>query len=229
VTDASAALGRRLHADRFHTGVRVVTLLMWLVAIVAAYIVLGLLAAKISIPITGLGVLLLLIAAIVVAQPLAWWGERQLIAHWPSGRAVQLEPGALVWHDHGPTSRFDLGQKVNYWRWRFAVGRRRSGRIPGNHHCFAIRLVQGDTVLTLYTFLSPAAADSLTARYPFYELRRPNDPAKTALGGRDAIYLAAEHTRWDEGAEFEAGDFEALVGHLAVYLSEFPRSAQSGV
>jgi hypothetical protein len=229
VTDSSAALGRRLHADRFHTGVRVVTLVLWLVAIVAAYIVLSLLAAQIFGPITGLGVLLLLVVAIIVAQPLAWFGERQLIARWPSGRAAELEPRALVWHDHGPTSRFDLGQKVNYWRWRFAVGRRRSGRIPGNHHCFAIRLVQGDTVVTLYTFLSPAAADRVTGRYPFYELRRPNDPSKTTLGGRDAIYLAAEHTRWDEGAELEPGDFEALVAHLAAYLPEFSRSAQSGV
>ena len=229
MTDSSVAQGRTLQADRFHGGVRVVTLVMWIVAIVAAYLVLDLLASQLFGPIAGFGVLLLLVAAIVVAQPLAWLGERQLIAHWPSGRAVELEPGALVWHDHGQTARFDLAQKMNYWRWRFAVGGRRSGRIPGNHHCFAIRLVQGDTLVTLYTFLSPAAADSLSARYSFYELRRPNEPVKAALGGRDAIYLAAEHTRWDDGAELEPGDFEALTAHLAAHLAEFPRSAQSGV
>ena len=218
-----------LQADRLHGGVRVATLVMWIVAIVAAYFVLDLLATWIFGPIAGLGVLLLLIGAIVVAQPLAWFGERQLIAHWPSGRAVQLEPSALVWHDHGQTARFDLSQKMNYWRWRFAVGGRRTGRIPGNYHCFAIRLVQGDTVVTLYTFLSPTAADSLSARYSFYELRRPNDTSKTALGGRDAIYLAAEHTRWDDGAELEPADFEALATHLAAHRAEFPQSAQSGV
>jgi len=229
VTDSTVAQGRTLHADRFHGGVRVATLVMWIVAIVAAYLLLDLLASALFGPIAGLGVLLLLVGAIIVAQPLAWFGERQLLAHWHSGRAVELEPGALVWHDHDLTARFDLAQKMNYWRWRFAGGGRRSGRVPGDHHCFAIRLVQGNTLVTLYTFLSPAAADRMTARFSFYELRRPSDPAKTALGGRDAIYLAAEHTRWDDGAELEPGDFDAVATHLAAYLSEFPRSAQSGV
>src|SRR5262249_11681385 len=119
--------------------------------------------------------------------------------------------------------------KVNYWRWRFNVGKRRRGRVPGNYHCLAVRLVQGDTVVTVYSFLSPAAAEALAARFTFYELRRPNDPAKGTLGGRDAIFMAAEHTRWEEGAELEPGDFETLIGHLATYLPDFPRSSQSGV
>jgi hypothetical protein len=229
VTESPAALGRLLPADRFHAGVRLATLALWLVAIVVAYLVLGFVAAQIFGPLSGLGTLLLVVAAVVVAQPLAWLGERQLLARWPSGRAVQLEPGALVWRDHGPTSRLDLGQKVNYWRWRFPIKRQRSGRVPSNHHCFAIRLVQGDSVVTLYAFLSPVTADALAARYPFYELRRPNEPSKAALGGRDSIYMAAEHARWDAGAELEPGDFEALVAHLAAHLPEFDRSAQSGV
>jgi hypothetical protein len=209
--------------------VRVATLVVWLLAIVVAYVVLGFIATPILGPLNGTGALLLLLAAVVAAQPLAWLGEKQLLAHWPSGRSAQLEPGALIWRDRGPATRLDLGQKVNYWRWRFSVGKRRKGRIPGNHHCFAVRLVQDDTVLSLYSFLSPASASALAARFPFYELRRPNDPAKSALGGRDAIYLAAEHSRWDDGAEFEPGDFETLVGHLAAYLPDFPRSTQSGV
>src|SRR5712692_5293506 len=134
VTDSSAAMGRLLPADRFHAGVRVATLVLWLAAIVAAYVVLGLIANQIFGSLPGLGVLLLFLAAVVVAQPMAWLGERQLLARWPSGRAVQLEPGALVWRDRPATCRLDLSQKVNYWRWRFAVRRRRSGRVPGNHH-----------------------------------------------------------------------------------------------
>lgn len=221
-------MGRLLPADRYHTGVRLATLGLWLAAVVASYAVLSLLANPIFGLQTGLGDLLLLVAAVVVAQPLAWLGERQLLAHWPSGRAAQLEPGALVWRDRPATYRLDLSQKVNFWRWRFAV-RRRSGRVPGNHHCFAIRLVQGDTLVTLYTFLPPAAADSLSGRYPFYELRRPNDPGKTTLGGRDAIYMAAEHVRWEDGAELEPADFEALLGHLAASLPDFAHSTQSSV
>ena len=229
MTDSVAAPARLLHADRYHAGVRVATLAVWLVSIVLAYVVLGLIVTPLFGPIEGLGVLLLLLAAVVAAQPLAWLAEKQILAHWHSGRSAQLEPGALIWHDRGPAIRLDLSQKVNYWRWRFNVGKQRKGRVPGNHHCFAIRLLQGDTVISLYTFLSPAAADALTARFPFYELRRPNAPAKSPLGGRDAIYMAAEHSRWEEGAELNPADFEALVGHLAAYLPDFPRSTQSGV
>lgn len=229
MTDSAAAPGRLLPADRFHGGVRVATLALWLGSIVVAYVVLGLIATPFIGQLGGLGVILLLLVAIVVAQPIAWLGEKQLLAHWPSGRAVQLEPGALVWRDRGPQTRLDLGQKVNYWRWRFYVGKRRKGRVPGNYHCFAVRLVQDDTVVTLYSFLSPNSADALAARIPFYELRRPSDINKPSLGGRDAIFLAAEHTRWEEGAELDPTDFEALAGHLAAYLPDFPRSTQSGV
>lgn len=229
MTESAPVLGRLLPADRFHTGVRVATLGLWLLSIVVAFGVLALIATLIFGPLSGLGVLLVGVAAVAVAQPLAWLAERQLLARWPSGRAAELQPGTLIWRDRGPTCRLDLGQKVNFWRWRFAVKRQRSGRVPSTYHCFAIRLVQEDSLVTLYAFLPPTLADSLSGRYPFYELRRPNDPAKTALGGRDSIFLAAEHTRWDQGAELETGDFEALIAHLAAHVPDFDRSAQSGV
>lgn len=225
----SPARGRQLPADRFHTGVRVATLALWLLAMVVAYMVLAFIVHQIFGPLSGLLVLLVAVAAVILAQPLAWLAERQLLERWPSGRAAELEPDAVVWRDRGPASRLDLSQKVNYWRWRFAVKRRRSGRVPANYHCFAIRLLQGDTVVSLYAFLPPAVADAFAARYPFYELRRPNDPGKTALGGRDSIFLAAEHARWDQGAELDPADFEALISHLAAHLPEFDRSAQSGI
>ncbi len=229
MTETSLAPGRLLPADRFHTGVRVATLAFWLLAMVATYVVLAFIVHQIFGPLSGLLVLLVAVAAVVAAQPLAWLAERQLLVRWPSGRAAELEPGTVLWHDRGPICRLDLSEKINYWRWRFAIKRRRSGRIPGNYHCFAIRLLQGDTVVSLYAFLPPAVADALAARYPFYELRRPNDPGKSVLGGRDSIFLAAEHARWDQGAELDPADFEALMGHLAAHLPEFDRSAQSGV
>lgn len=229
MTDTSTPLPRLLPADRFHAGVRVATLLMWFASIVVAYVVLGLIATKIFGPLSGLGVLLLLVVAVVAAQPIAWLGEKQLLARWPSGRAAELQPDAVDWRDGSQSVRLELGQQINYWRWRFLVRRRRGGRVPGNHYCFAVRLLQGDSAVALYTFLSPTAADALAARYAFYELRRPKDPGKTALGGRDSIYLAAEYARWDSGAELDPPDFEALVAHLAAYVPEFARSAQSGV
>ena len=227
-TETTASLGRLLRADRYHAGVRLAALAVWFAAIVVAYVVLGLVIAAVLGPASGVGALLIVVAAIVVAQPLAWLAEKQLLLRWPSGRAAELEPGRLTWRDRGQIARLDLRQKVNYWRWHFSVRRRHGGRIPSNYHCFAIRLVQGDAVISLYSFLSPAAGDSLTARYPFYELRRPNEVARPSLGGRDAMFLAAEHSRWETGAELEPADFEALIAHLAANVPDFDRSAQSG-
>jgi hypothetical protein len=228
MTETSASLGRLLRADRYHAGVRLAALVVWIAAIAVAYVVLGLAVAAFLGPASGVGLLLLVVAAIIVAQPLAWLAEQQLLMHWPSGRAAELEAGQLTWRDRGQVTRLDLRQKVNYWRWHFSIGRRHGGRIPSNYHCVAIRLVQGDAVISLYSFLSPAAVDALMARYPFYELRRPSEVSKHSLGGRDAIFLAAEHARWEDGAELDPADFEALVAHLAARVAEFERSAQSG-
>ena len=164
MTDTSASFGRPLPADRFHGGVRLAALGLWLLAIVVVYVVISTVIGLLLGPVSGVGIVIVLIAAVVLAQPLAWLGEKQLVAHWPSGRAVVLEPGAIIWHDRGQTARLELGPRLNYWRWRFKVQRRRGGRVPTGHYCFAIRMVQGDTVVSLYTFLSPAAATALSAR-----------------------------------------------------------------
>ena len=228
MTESSASLGRLLPADRYHAGVRVTALVVWFLAIVVAYVVVGLIVRVVLGPASGVGVLIIVVVAIVVAQPLAWLAEKQLLARWPSGRAAELDPGQLTWRDRGQISRLDLRQKVNYWRWRFSVRRRHGGRVPSNYHCFAIRLVQGDDVVSLYSFLSPAAVEALTVRFVFYELRRPNEDTKLTLGGRDAMFLAAEHSRWETGAELDPADFEALIAHLAANVPGFDQSAQSG-
>ena len=195
----------------------------WFLTIVLVYLFGRWIVTLLIGPVSGVGVFVLVVAAIFLAQPLAHWGERKLVALWPSGRAVQLESGALTWRDKSQSARLDLRGKVNYWRWRFQVRRRRGGRVPSGHHCFAIRLLQGDTAVSLYTFLPSERAEALATHYAFYELRRPNDTNKLLHGGRDAVYLAAEDARWESGAELEAADFEALLLHLAAHVPEFAR------
>jgi hypothetical protein len=221
---------RTLLADRFHTGARLASMLVWFAAIVAIYR-LGLAIINLMIgPVAGLGVILLLIAAVLLAQPVAWLGEREITTRWRSGRAARLLPRTLEWQDKGTTEHIDLDDPVNFWRWRFVVGNRRGGRVPNGHRCLAIRLVQGETVVSLYAFVAPATADELEARYTFYQLSRSVVPAdKRMLGGRDAIFLAAEHQRADEGAELEPPDFEALLDHLNAHLPEFASAPTSGV
>ncbi|MCC7361374.1 MAG: hypothetical protein IT317_17945 [Anaerolineales bacterium] len=223
------AAGRLLLADRFHTGVRLTAMALWFVSLLVVYALLHLIVQALFGPLVGIGVLLLIVVAVVVAQPLAYLAEKQLMRRWPSGRAMLLEPGLLVWREPGSEVRLDLRQTVNFWRWRFAIKRRRGGRIPAGHHLFALRLVQGDTVVSLYTFLAPAAAETLAAACAFYELRRPSEHGKLALGGREALYLTAEDARWRAGAELDPADFQALLDHLAAHLPEFGRAPASGL
>lgn len=225
----SPSFGRTLPADRFHTGVRVTSMALWFVTIVVVYGVLSLVVPLLFGPIQGIGTLLLIVLAVVAAQPLAYVAERQLMKRWPSGRAMQLESGALVWREPKGVTRIDLRETVNFWRWRFVIKRRRGGRVPTGHHCFALRLVQGDSVVTVYTFLAPAAAEALSAATPFYELRRPSEQGKLPLGGRDAMYLAAENTRWQSGAELEPADFQALIDHLTTHRPDFTHAPASGM
>src|SRR5690242_9542875 len=124
-TTTTPALGRTLPADRFHTGVRVVSMVLWFVSIILVYVLLQLLAAAVGVSTAGVGVLIVIVLAVVVAQPLAFLAERQLMRRWPSGRAMELEPSALVWRDKGQTIRLNLRETVNYWRWRFVIKRRR--------------------------------------------------------------------------------------------------------
>lgn len=228
MTDQSLSRQRELPADRFHAGVRVASMGAWFLAVLVVFVVVRLLLNAVAGPVAGLGLLLVLMVAVAAAQPLASLTEKALVRRWPSGRAVRLAPGRLTWNDKGQTKDLDLRQKVNFWRWRFEVKQRRSGRVPSGHHCVAIRLVQTDTEISLYSFMPPAKADALAAGYPFYELRRSSDRSKQALGGRDALFLAAEHSRWQSGAELDATDFEALLGHLDAHLDGFRESAVVG-
>ena len=216
-----------LHADRYHGGLRIAALASWAVGVAIIYLLGQLIWNLVVGPVVGSGILVLGVAAVFLAQPLALWAEKQLLTLWPSGRAVQLETGKLTLREKSASVRLDLGQKVNYWRWRFEVRNRRGGRVPNGHFCFALRLVQGDTAVSLYAFLSPDQARATVARYPFYDLRPSADKNKATLGGRDAIYLSAERERWDSGAELDPSDFGRLLTHLGAHLPDFSASPNS--
>jgi hypothetical protein len=200
----------------------------WLVSVIVLFFVLRAIVNALLGPVQGVGVLVLIVVAVAVAQPLTFLAERLAMQRLPSGRAAHLERGRLRWNDKGRSVDLDLNQIVNYWRWKFEVRQRRSGRVPTGHQCLAIRLVQTDSEISLYAFLPPEKASAITRTYPFYELRRANDKAGKALGGRDAIFLAAEHARWESGAELDAADFQALLAHLDAHLPDFRASSTTG-
>jgi hypothetical protein len=175
----------------------------------------------------GIWVFAIGIGAILLSQPLASWGEQKLVTLWPSGRRLQLERDAVALHDKTGVARvtFTPEGKVNFWRWRFQVRGRAVGRVPTGHHCFAVRLMQNETALAAYTFLSPKQAEAMEARYAFYLLRPPS--GQQPLSGRDTVYLAAERARWEGGAELTPADFDTLLAHLAARVSDFTAATAS--
>ncbi len=221
---------RLLPADPFHSKVRLGALGLWLVIVILVY-GLGYMIFQLMLgqDIGGLW-FPLLAGALLLSQPLARLVEPQLVRLLPSGRAVSLESGALIMREKSGRALFDLrGGAVNYWRWYFKVINRRSGRVSNGDLVCAIRLVQGDREASLYAFISKKQAESFLARYAFYELKPLSETTKgkMPLGGPDALYRAAEKTRWDVGAELAPSDFDTALTHLAAHLPNFKTSSSS--
>lgn len=213
-----------LRADRYHSGVRFTALGLWLAAIAALFFLGRWLGGLLLVGgVTGFGVLVLMAAAFVAAQPVAYLAERQLIKFWPSGRAVQLDGRLLRLHQPGADKLIRLDQPLAFRRWRFEVRTRRGGHVPKGHHCLALRLAQDDQVVALYAFCSPAVMQDLAARFAFYQVRGAKETGAPAgdTAGRDPAYLEAENDRWVFGAELEAGDFERLLTAVAPGVTGF--------
>jgi hypothetical protein len=202
---------RTLLADRFHVGVRLGALAWWLVATTVIFL-------------AGTWLFSTLLLA---SQVWGRWGEQRLVQTWPSGRGVELGDRRLTLHEKGSPQIFDLTRKVNFSRWRFSIKDRRGARVPRGYFCCAIQLMQADgsggATASLYAFIPPEPAEALKTRYPFYELRPAKDaePKVIPLGGRDAAFLTAEKARWENGAELDPADFEAVLDHLNAHVPEF--------
>lgn len=223
---STAGEGRRLPLDVYHAGVRLGTLVWWLAASAVLFAAGVWISGLIFGPAANWVWLPWLVITLLLSQFVGRWGERWLMRHWSSGRALELAGPRLVLQEPAGAQTFDLGLKVNYWRWGFQVRERRGGRVPNGHFCFALRLVQSagqEASACVYAFLPPAEAAALRARYPCYELRRANDQPLAAgvVGGRDPGILAVEKLRWEAGAELEAADLQALLDHLAKYCPNF--------
>ena len=210
-----------LLADRSHTGLRWTVLAWWVLVVVmvwgVGYVLLGLILGEVPLWVA----LVLAVVAMLASQPLANWGEKQLVRRWPSGRSVRLEAAACIVKEKAGERRFDLGQPVTYQRWRFEIRGRRGSRISSGSRCFAIRLGQGEQFCSLYAFLPSAQAEALSRRFAFYELRRLDRSNQQTGIGRDPAFLMAESDRWMYGAELEPAALETALDHLGKHVEEF--------
>lgn len=213
----------QMRVDRFHTGVRVAALVLWLATIGVLFLVGRWIGTLLFGTVTGFGVLVLAVLAFVAAQPVSFLAERQLVKVWPSGRTVTIDGAAITLRQKSGSVRVDLVRPASFRRWRFEVRTQRGGHVPNGHHCLALRLAQDEQAMTLYAFVPPAQLKDFSALYPFYELRRTNDIGlpPTPLAGREQAYLDAENDRWIFGAELDAADLVSLLSLLADRLPDF--------
>src|SRR5258708_30829848 len=109
---------------------------------------------------------------------------------WSSGRSLSADPSGLALRDvrkrQNKVSRITWDQRVNPLFWRFAV-RRGSGRVPRGWFMLGLQLLQDDTVVTLYTFMSEKSAKALTAYKAFVPLVHRTEIERDDIGLREKI------------------------------------------
>jgi len=143
---------------------------------------------------------------------IAWLGERLLRRWWPSGRWVEVSHSGLRFQSDQAVAEINLGRPLEVTRWRFKLGdRSRQVLRPAGWECFAVRLVQDQAVLSLYSFLPPSQSRNL--RPEFHELPGRSDKSER-LRGPHSGFLAAESLRAMEGLELEPGDFLRVLETL---------------
>ncbi|NLF75713.1 MAG: hypothetical protein GX573_08445 [Chloroflexi bacterium] len=137
----------------------------------------------------------------------------------PSRRTAALSDDALVVtdgrRDPPVVGRIDWQRTFNVKAWRFAV--RRRTRIPKGWYCLAVHLLQDETEIILYTFMSPGDAEAIIGYDQFVRLRprsetQSNQDLSTAAEQRRLLKL--EDARWNDGGEISQDDFRALLAIL---------------
>jgi hypothetical protein len=212
---------RVIPVDAEHFSIRLLVPVLTVVATVLFHIV-GLLALNragsentsaicILLPLDGL---VLLTAGLGI--------ERVLKRLLPSRRSARLSHDGLTLTDarsNPPDVReIDWDRALNVSTWYFVV--RRRTRIPKGWYCMALHLLQDDTEIILYAFMSPADAEVLP-EFPQFVRLRPRKETETVtdlrLAATQRRLLRLEDARWTGGAEIAASDFAAVLARLAIH------------
>lgn len=145
--------------------------------------------------------------------------ERVLKRLMPSRRSAVMTAEALTVTDarRSPPDvrRIEWHNTVNVTAWRFRVARR--SRVPKGWYCMALRLLQDETELYLYAFMSQGEAERAIGYNNFVRLRpRKETQSNTDLSAvaEQRRLLKLEDARWNDGAEVQREDFHALLAML---------------
>ncbi len=157
---------------------------------------------------------------LIVLVTVGYGSERLLKRLAPSRRHALLDDGgvALVDERHKPaeTRHIQWAQNFSVQAWRFTVKRRT--RVPKGWLCLAAQLLQDETDIIFYTFMSPEDAEKMAGYQNFTRLRpRKETQSNTDLSAaaQQRRLLKLEDERWNNGAEIKPDDFRAVVHGLS--------------
>lgn len=199
--------------DPEHGAFRLSMVLLFVVLLVASYIIVNLILPAQGINI--LGVILSLAATFLISQQV----EGRLKQRWPSGRVVQVdERGVRILNKDSLQTEIDAHQQVNVHMWRFKIDRR--ARVPKGWFVVACALEQENVYLPVYTFMSPEQVQQLKTAGLFTVLLGKKESEKQGverdlrLAGQQRRLHIAENQRWMSGAEMSSQDFENFIARL---------------
>lgn len=156
---------------------------------------------------------------LIVLIGAGYGADRLLKRLLPSRRHAILDDGGLTLVDErrkpAETRHIDWAKNFSVQTWRFRVKRRT--RVPKGWFCLAIQLLQDETDIIFYTFMSPEAAEKMPGYKNFTRLRpRKETQSNTDLSAaaQQRRLLKLEDQRWNNGAEMKPEDFLAVVDTL---------------
>lgn len=224
--NASSAPGERvIPVDTEHFKVRLLVPILTAVAVVAAHLVATrVLDALMGEDASPLCLVLLIDLAVLVGAGMLI--ERALKRFLPSRRNARLSDERVVLSDErrSPPDVREIAwdQMVNVNTWYFEIKRR--ARVPKGWYCMAVHLLQNDTELIFYAFMSPKDAEALPSYNRFVRLR-PRKEAEPHTDLRQAAtqrrLLKLEDARWIDGAEIAPDDLRSLLAMIEIRVPEW--------
>ena len=239
-----------LHADQEHSGIRTAIFLALLAGLpIGFFLARWLLSALAPPSIQDYAIFLSCVGAAPIALLIIWGLEKLLKRVWHSGLSLVLDNRGLAVHDRREGATVDpnappvflwsahMGQLNWYFRLRGYPRGGRERRAPAKWLCLTTELQQDDTRLSVFTFMSPAAAAPWIddTRQGFHIINpaevydrsarsrlgppvRPTIPHRL-LQSKDARYWLAERRRWEYGIELTPDDFATLMRSVATSRS----------
>jgi hypothetical protein len=166
-------------------------------------------------------------SGIVASILIAVLADRILKRVWPSSKRLVMDNSTLTYHDGRQSAgavTLTLNNRVNALTWRFTI-KRSSAKAPRGWQMIGLQLLQDETRLSLFTFMSSTSAEQMplyslfTALIPRTALDKSDLPLREATIQRRL--LAAEDDRWAAGLEVRREDFGELLKLLEPHISDW--------